>query len=39
MNYFSSMMSNKDLGKLIAIANNEITDELKGQRFIEMLNL
>ncbi len=39
MNYFSSMMSNKDLGRLIAIANNEVTDELKGQRFIEMLSL
>lgn len=39
MNYFSSMMSDKDLGKLIAIANREQTDELKGKRFIEMLNL
>lgn len=39
MNYFSSMMSNKDLGRLISIANNEATDELKGQRLIEMLNL
>ena len=38
MNYFSSMMSDKDLGKLIAIANQEQTDELKGKRFIEMLN-
>ncbi|MBP5366530.1 MAG: hypothetical protein J6Y82_11545 [Bacteroidales bacterium] len=39
MNYFSSMMSNKDLGRIISIANRETTDELKGQRFIEMLNL
>lgn len=39
MNYFSSMMSNKDLGRIISIANAENTDELKGQRFIEMLNL
>ena len=39
MNYFSSMMSNKDLGRIISIANAETTDELKGQRFIEMLNL
>jgi hypothetical protein len=33
------MMSNKDLGRIISIANAETTDELKGQRFIEMLNL
>ncbi len=39
MNYFSSMMSNKDLGRIISIANSETTDELKGQKFIEMLNL
>lgn len=39
MNYFSSMMSNKDLGRIISIANTETSDELKGQRFIEMLNL
>ena len=39
MNYFSSMMSNKDLGRIISIANAESTDELKGQRFIEMLKL
>ena len=39
MNYFSSMMSNEDLGRLISIANSEATDELKGQRFIEMLNV
>lgn len=39
MNYFSSMMSNKDLGRIISIANSESTDELKGQRFIEMLKL
>lgn len=39
MNYFSSMMSNSDLGRLISIASAEATDELKGQRFIEMLQL
>ena len=39
LNYFSSMMSNKDLGRIISIANSESTDELKGQRFIEMLKL
>ncbi len=39
MNYFSSMMSNKDLGHIISVANAESTDELKGQRFIEMLNI
>lgn len=39
MNYFSSMMSNKELGQIITKANNEPTDELKGQRFIEMLNI
>lgn len=39
MNYFSSMMSNKALGELIAKANLEQTDELKGLKFIEMLNM
>ncbi len=39
MNYFSSMMSNKELGRLISIANAETTDELKGQRFLEMLSV
>lgn len=39
MNYFSSMMSNKALGELIAKANQEQTDELRGQKFIEMLNM
>ena len=39
MNYFSSMMSNNELGKIISIANAEKTDELKGQKFIELLNL
>lgn len=39
MNYFSSMMSNRDLGKIISIANQESNDELKGLRFLEMLNL
>lgn len=39
LNYFSSMMSNKDLGRIISKANEQETDELKGQKFIEMLNL
>ncbi len=39
LNYFSSMMSNKDLGRIISLANKESSDELKGQKFIEMLNL
>lgn len=39
MNYFSSMLSNRDLGRIITLANNEETDELKGLKFIEMLNL
>lgn len=39
MNYFSSMLSHKALGEIISKANLESTDELKGQRFIEMLNL
>lgn len=38
MNYFSSMMSDKDLGKLISIASQEQTEEMKGKKFIEMLN-
>lgn len=37
MNYFSSMLSNKALGELISKANKEDTDELKGQKFIELL--
>lgn len=39
MNYFSTMMSNRDLGHIISMASTESTDELKGQRFIELLNL
>lgn len=39
MNYFSSMMSNKELGRIISEANKETCDELKGQKFIEMLNI
>lgn len=39
MNYFSSMMSNEKLGRLISIASQEASDELRGQRFIEMLNV
>lgn len=39
MNYFSTMISNKDLGRIISLASTETTDELKGQRFIELLNL
>lgn len=39
MNYFSSMMNNTDLGRIISIASAEETDELKGQKFIELLNV
>ena len=39
MNYFSSMMSNRDLGQIISLANLESTDELKGKKFIELLNV
>ena len=39
MNYFSSMLSNKELGSIISQANKEDNDELKGQRFIELLKL
>lgn len=39
MNYFSSSKSNKELGKLISIANMETTEEMKGQKFIELLEL
>ena len=39
MNYFSSMISNEELGKLISLANLEKTDELKGKKFVEMLNM
>lgn len=37
MNYFSAMMHNNQLGKLIDIASREDNDELKGQKFIELL--
>ena len=37
MNYFSAMMHNSNLGKLIDIASREENDELKGQKFIELL--
>lgn len=38
LNYFSSMLSNKVLGNLIAIASKEQTDELKGQKIVELIN-
>lgn len=37
LNYFSAMMNNSDLGRLIEKANMESCDELKGQKFIELL--
>ena len=39
MNYFSAMMHNSQLGKLIDIASREDNDELKGQKFIELLKI
>lgn len=38
LNYFSSMRSNSDLGRMIREANAESTDEDKGKRFLELLN-
>lgn len=38
MNYFSSMMNNTDLGHIISIANKESSDELKGLKFLELIN-
>lgn len=37
-NYFSSMMSSKELGRIISIANKEMSEELKGQKFLDLLN-
>lgn len=36
-NYFSSMMSNRELGRIISLANMELTEELKGQKFLDLL--
>lgn len=38
MNYFSSMMNNTDLGHIISIANKETSEELKGLKFLELIN-
>ncbi|MCQ2166512.1 MAG: hypothetical protein MJY49_03650 [Bacteroidales bacterium] len=38
MSYFSSMMNNTDLGHIISIANRESSDELKGLKFLELIN-
>ncbi len=37
LNYFSSMISKKQLGKLIRIANNEKTDLEKAEKFLQMI--
>lgn len=39
MNYFSSMLSDRDLGRIISVASHEASDELKAQKFLEMLNV
>ena len=35
--FFSSMKSKVDLGRIIEIANQEPTYELKGQKFLDLL--
>ncbi|MDW7725903.1 MAG: hypothetical protein SCH70_02135 [Candidatus Methanoperedens sp.] len=37
-NYFSSMKSNKELGKIIDLANGEKTYEKKGEVFLKLIN-
>jgi hypothetical protein len=37
LNYFSSMISKTELGKLIRIANQESSDEEKANKFLELL--
>ena len=37
MEFFSGMKSKKELGKIIAIANNETTYEKKAERFLQLL--
>ena len=38
-NYFSSMKSDVEIGKIIREANKQPTDELKGQEFLRLLEL
>jgi hypothetical protein len=38
MNYFSSMISKPELGKIISIANLETDDIKKAEKFLELLN-
>lgn len=37
MNYFSSMISKLKLGQIISIANNEVTDIKKAEKFLELI--
>ncbi len=37
MNYFSSMVSKPKLGEIIRIANQEITDVAKAEKFLQMI--
>lgn len=37
MNYFSSMISKSDLGKIISIANKEATDIAKAEKFLTLI--
>ena len=37
MNYFSSMISKPKLGEIISIANQEITDVAKAEKFLQMI--
>ena len=38
MNYFSSMISKIDLGKIITMANTETTEILKAEKFLSLIN-
>lgn len=37
--FFSAMMSDRDLGRILEIANKEETHELKGQKFMDLINM
>jgi len=38
MNYFSSMISKKELGQIITIASKEKTDVAKAEKFLSLIN-
>lgn len=38
MNYFSSMISNDELGRIIATANQEENDISKAEKFLSLIN-